>query len=247
MSNPTDDAPDIRLLTAGDSALLVELGNAITEALNHRVHALDAALAAAKLAGVRETVPTYRSILVHFDPLIADSAALGARIVELARTCDSVRLAARAWTVPVAYGGEHGVDLNDVAAATGLSAEGVIRLHSGAEYTVYMIGYSPGFAYLGGLPEALHLPRRPSPRLMTPAGSIMQGGMQAAISPLAMPSGWHLLGRTPARAFDPRRAEPFLFRPGDRIRFEPISAETFDRLSHAAEHAGWLPACEAGA
>jgi KipI family sensor histidine kinase inhibitor len=247
MSNMSDGAHRVRLFPAGDSALLVELGDAIDEALNRRVHALDAALSAAKLAGVREMVPTYRSILVHFDPLISNRAALGAQITALAATCDSVRLAARSWKVPVAYGGEHGVDLGDVAAAAGLSTEAVIGLHSGAEYVVYMIGYSPGFAYLGGLPDALHLPRRPSPRLMTPAGSIMQGGMQAAISPLAMPSGWHLLGRTPALAYDPRRAEPFLFRPGDRIRFEPIAADAFARLSLAAEHDGWLPACEAGA
>jgi KipI family sensor histidine kinase inhibitor len=245
MLTASDGLSGLRLYPAGDSALVVELGQAIAPAINAHVHALDAALAAAALPGVLETIPTYRSILVHYDPLVTDAAMLGERIVRLAEASGSATLAARDWRIPVAYGGNHGIDLEAVASATGLSADEVVWLHSGAAYVVYMIGFSPGFPYLGGLPERLHLSRRSNPRLMTPAGSVMLGGMQAAISPLAMPSGWHLLGQTPARCFDLRRPEPFLFRPGDRIHFEPISAAEFDHLAEAAERGSWQPSSDA--
>ena len=231
-----------RLLPAGDSALVVELGDAISLAVNARVHALDAAIGRAGFRCVTETIPTYRSILVQFDPLAEDAEGLPERLLALARADHSHdATTARRWRIPVAYGGEHGIDLEDVARATGLTPAEVVALHAGADYAVYMIGFSPGFAYLGGLPEALYLPRRANPRLKTPAGSVMLGGMQAAISPTAMPSGWHLLGQTPARLFAPARAEPFLLKPGDRVRFEVVSAAAYARLDQAAERAGWLP------
>ena len=136
----------------------------------------------------------------------------------------------RRWFVPVRFGGEHGEDLTAVAERAGLTPEEVVGLHCAAEYRVYMLGFSPGFAYLGGLPEALHQPRRENPRSVTPAGSFMQGGAQAALSPVAMPSGWHLIGKTPLRLFDPGRSQPFLLSPGDRVRLVSVTVSDYDRM-----------------
>lgn len=239
-------ADPVRLLPAGEAALVVELGEAIDPAVNQRVHQLDAAIAAAKLAGVVETVPTYRSILVGFDPLATDAATLGAAITALAaQDFSHAAPTGRRWFIPVAFGGEYGEDLDDVARRTKLSSAEVVALHTAEDYRVYMIGFSPGFAYLGTLPKALHLPRRETPRLKTPAGSVMQGGAQAAISPTAMPSGWHILGRTPVRIFDLAAARPFLLSPGDHVRFVAVPAARFIGLAALAERGALVPDSEA--
>ncbi|UEM02965.1 5-oxoprolinase subunit PxpB [Skermanella rosea] len=230
-----------RFLPAGDAALTVEFGAAIDGEINGRVLALDAVLAEAALPGVVETVPTYRSLLVQFDPAVLTHAELAAAMAALGPAPDGGKAAARRWTIPVAYGGEHGIDLEEVARHHGITAEEVVRLHLSGDYRVYMIGFAPGFAYLGGLSEALHTPRRRDPRMRVPAGTISIGGMQAAVCSTPIPSGWHLLGRTPVRGFDLRRPDPFLFRPGDRIRFVRIDAEEFGRLDALAEAGGYLP------
>lgn len=235
-----------RLLLAGDTALTVELGDTVDPAINARVIALDRALADAGLAGLVETVPTYRSLQIHYDPEAISAETLIAAVERLAVGLDDTPVPGRRWTVPVAYGGQHGIDLEAVAERTGLTADQVIERHMAGDYRVYMIGFQPGFTYLGGLDPKLHLPRRETPRLKTPAGTISIGGIQAAVASIEAPSGWHLLGQTPVRAFDAGRADPFLFRPGDRIRFEHISAADFDRLSQRASEEGWLPPCEAG-
>ncbi|MCW5752959.1 MAG: 5-oxoprolinase subunit PxpB [Alphaproteobacteria bacterium] len=232
----------VRFLDAGEQALVVEFGDGIDPALNAMVHAFDAALQEAAIPGLQETLPTYRSVLVHFDPATIDRVALRARLRELAGLAASGRFhPARRWLVPVAYGGAAGMDLDDVARALELSTAEVVRLHAGAEYVVYMLGFSPGFPYLGGLPQRLHLTRRAEPRLRTPARSVIIGGQQAAILPGEMPSGWHVLGRTPVHSFDLRRAEPFLFRPGDLLRFEPVSEAELARLEARTD---WLPPVE---
>ncbi len=233
-----------RLLLAGDTALTVELSDTVDPAINARVIALDRALADAKLSGIVETVPTYRSLQIHYDPEAISIETLTATIERLAVDLDDTLAAGRRWTVPVAYGGQHGIDLDAVAERTGLTADEVVERHMAGDYRVYMIGFQPGFTYLGGLDPKLHLPRRETPRLKTPAGTISIGGIQAAVASIEAPSGWHLLGRTPVRAFDAARTDPFLFRPGDRIRFERISAADFDTLSQRAED-GWSPPCEA--
>ncbi len=231
-----------RLLAAGDTALTVELGDAVDPRINARVLSLDKALAESNLAGIVETVPTYRSLQIHFDPDRLDAADLYRTIERLAASLDDRAPPGRRWTVPVAYGGEHGIDLDSVAERTGLTTDKVISRHLGGDYRVYMIGFQPGFTYLGGLDPKLHLPRRETPRLKTPAGTISIGGIQAAVASIEAPSGWHLLGRTPVRAFDPARTDPFLFRAGDRIRFERIAHDDYARL---AADASWLPPCEA--
>jgi 5-oxoprolinase (ATP-hydrolysing) subunit B len=223
---------ELRLLPAGEAALLVELGDIIDPDLNEAVHRLGAAVNRAELDGVVETVPTYRSILVSFDPTRTTAPALAAAISALKTAAGETNATKRRrWFVPVCFGGAHGEDLAEVASRAGLTAEAVVNLHCAADYRVYMLGFSPGFAYLGGLPEALHQPRRENPRAVTPAGSFMQGGSQAALSPVAMPSGWHLIGRTPLCLFDPRRSQPFPLAPGDRVRLVAIGAEDFDRMA----------------
>ncbi|MBN9528710.1 MAG: 5-oxoprolinase subunit PxpB [Alphaproteobacteria bacterium] len=236
----------LTLLPAGDTALVAELGDAIDPALNDAVQALDAALVGANPAGLIETVPTYRSLLVHFDPCLTDADTLGALIRALAAGLDQAGTqAGRRWFLPVCFGGDLGEDLGFVAGRTGRSEAEVIGLHCAADYRVYMLGFSPGFAYLGGLPAELHLPRRDNPRLSTPAGSIMQGGAQACVSPMAMPSGWHILGQTPVMTFDLRRDQPFLLAPGDRVRFMAIDRDRFAALATLAAAGDLMPDSEA--
>jgi 5-oxoprolinase (ATP-hydrolysing) subunit B len=235
------------LLPVGESAISVEFGDSVDEAISSRVLALDRIVAAAGLRGVIECVPTYRALLIHFDPLTIEPAELRAAIARLVEraTTDAGDTAARRWQVPVCYGGECGIDLAEFAARHGMSEAAVVRLHAGATYRVYMIGFAPGFAYLGGLPEVLHTPRRVEPRLSTPAGSVSIGGAQTAITSVAVPSGWHLIGRTPLVAFDPTRDPPFLFGPGDRISFVPIDAEEWHDLAGRIERGEFSPTAEA--
>lgn len=226
-----------RYLDAGDAGLVVEFGDEIDEGINRAVVATAGALEERREAGIIEVVPTYRSFLVIFDPLALSKS----RLIEIVEGLDASRPAHAAtgirWRVPVLYGGEAGVDLAEVADLHGLSEAEVVALHSGTIFRVYMLGFSPGFAYLGGLPAALHTSRRTDPRPETPPRSISIGGQQAAISPpIPVPSGWRLLGRTPVRSYDPQRtSRPFLFSPGDQVRFEPITPSEYERACAAAE------------
>lgn len=226
-----------RCLPAGDAGLVVELGDTIDAQVNDAVVALAAALEGRGLTGIREIIPTYRSLLVQFDPVVLPRRDLLAAVEECWPPPPLPEASRSHWRVPVLYGGEAGLDLPAVAALHGLTEDEVVRIHSGAAYRVYMIGFAPGFAYLGGLPGRIHTSRRTDPRPATPPRSISIGGQQAAISPpLPIPSGWHLLGRTPVRSYDPARsALPFLFAPGDMVRFEAISQLDYDALCAAAE------------
>ena len=226
-------APTIRPLA--ESGLLIELGDAIDPAVTARVMALVAALDAAALPGVLDVVPSYTTILLSFDPEIAEPSELEAEVLRLAATATGETVApGREVTIPVAYGGGFGPDLDEVAAHTGLAPAEVIARHAGAGYVVASMGFAPGFAFLIGLPPELATPRRASPRTRVPAGSVGIGGAQTGIYPSETPGGWRLIGRTPRRLFAIDRDEPFLLRPGDRVRFEAIPAAEFD-------HAGREP------
>jgi len=233
-----------RFLQAGDSALTVELGNAVDIRINEAVAALEQNISEAGIEGVLETIPTYRSVQVVYDPARIRSRDLIPRLAEVLARPGAGVATARRWVIPVCYGGEHGMDLEFVARVHNLAVDQVIAIHSGAEYRVYMIGFSPGFAYLGGLPDPLHTPRRDTPRTLTPARSISIGGIQAAVSTMPVPSGWHMLGQTPVRIFDLTRPEPFLLRTGDRVRFTPIPHAEFQRLDAAAEKGDIIARCE---
>lgn len=220
---------DIRIIDVGDTAFSVELGDGIDPAANARVMALCRAInRAAKdggLPGLVEAVPAFRSLLVRHDPLAGGRHAMEEAVAALARTCGTSATAApRRWTIPVLYDGQ---DLDELGRASGLTRDEIAALHSGTEFTVHMLGFMPGFAYLGGLPEALRLPRRASPRLKVPAGSVAVADSLCAVYPWDSPGGWHLIGRTPVRFFDLGRDPPSLLAPGDRVRFRAVDAAEY--------------------
>jgi len=227
--------PQPRLLPSGDSAITVEFSRHIDDAANQRVLALDRTLAEAPIAGVTETVPTYRSLLVHYDPGQVDFAALGEKLLALAQRAVSAGTKARRWRIPVTYGGDHGIDLEDVAKTLNTTPDDIVARHVAGRYRVAMIGFTPGWSYLSGLDKFLHMSRRQNPRLLTPAGTVSVGGVQAGIQCLAAPSGWHLLGRTPVRTYQMHREPIFLLEPGDHVTFFAIDAKTFAEMDRAAE------------
>lgn len=223
-----------RILPCGDSALTIEFGDTVDPDLNGKVLALDDILRARAPAGLVETVPTYRSLTVQFDPTGTDYEALVKLLEDETRDLPPRNAVGRRWRVPVVYGGPFGIDLEEVAERHGLTPNQLIGIHAGAVYRIYMIGFLPGFAYLGGLDPRIATSRRVHPRAKIPGGSIMIGGAQAGIAPMDMPSGWHLLGRTPVRSYAPERDPAFLFAAGDEIVFEPIDAARWDTLERAA-------------
>jgi 5-oxoprolinase (ATP-hydrolysing) subunit B len=227
--------PPPRLLPSGDSAITVEFSRSIDDAANRRVLALDRAIADTPVLGVTETVPTYRSLLVHYDPCKVDFTTLGQKLLALAQVPAAAGAKTRRWRIPVAYGGENGIDLEDVAKALNTTPDDIVARHVAGDYRVAMIGFTPGWSYLSGLEKFLHMPRRQNPRLLTPAGTISIGGVQTGIQCLAAPSGWHLLGRTPVRTYQLHREPIFLTEPGDRITFFPVDAKTFAEQGRAAE------------
>ena len=227
--------PPPRLLPSGDSAIAVEFSRNIDDAANQRVLALDQVLAAAAIDGVIESVPTYRSLLVHYDPCKIGFEALGEKLLALAEQPMPPTTRTRRWRIPVAYGGEHGIDLEDVAKRLDTTPEDIVARHVAGDYRVAMIGFTPGWSYLSGLEKFLHMPRRQNPRLLTPAGTISIGGVQTGVQCLAGPSGWHLLGRTPVRTYQLHRNPIFLTEPGDRITFFAVDHKTFADQDRAAE------------
>ena len=224
-----------RLLPSGDSAITVEFSRNIDDAANQRVLALDGTLAGEPIAGVTETVPTYRSLLVHYDPLEIGFDALGKKLIALAQRPVPRQATTRRWRIPVVYGGEHGIDLEDVAKTLKTTPDDIVARHVAGDYRVAMIGFTPGWSYLSGLDTSLQMPRRQNPRLLTPAGTISIGGVQAGVQCLAGPSGWHLLGRTAVRTYQLHRDPTFLLEPGDHITFAPVDAKTFAEQDRAAE------------
>jgi KipI family sensor histidine kinase inhibitor len=221
----------VRFLPAGDRGLVVEFGTAVDVAVNNQVRALALTLEAARLPGVLEVVPTYRSLGVQFDPAQLGAEALRSRIDDALRALDPGQLPPpKVVRLPTCYGGEFGPDLPFVSQHSGLSEDEVVRLHSETPYHVHMIGFTAGFAYLGGLPEKLHTPRLPSPRTKTPRGAVGIGGSQTGAYSAETPGGWRLIGRTAVPLFDPLRDPPTPMLPGDTVRFDPISREEYDRL-----------------
>lgn len=227
-----------RLLDLGDAALTLEFGDHIDPEFSAKVLATRDALAAVALDGVTDVVPTWRSLTVHFDPLRLDRQLLADCLLRCADTPTRKSALATRWQIPVCFGGEHGPDLDAVATATRHPPESVIDALCATELRVFLLGFLPGFPYLGELPEWLRLPRRATPRSAVPANSLAIAGAQAAIYPWVSPGGWHLLGRTPVRLFDlANEARPALFAPGDSLRFTSIPADRYQQL-HAAVVAG---------
>lgn len=229
---------NVRFLTAGDCAVTVELGSGISEAVNRRIRALSLALEEHSLPGVLETVPAYRSLTVHYDPELISCPALEAALRGLIGGLDQTSLPpGEVLEIPVLYGGEEGPDLPFVAQHCRMTPEEVVARHSAADYLIYMLGFTPGFAYLGGMDERLAAPRLKTPRVCIPAGSVGIAGSQTGVYPLDSPGGWQLIGRTPVRMYAPERAVPILPQAGQHIRFRPIDRAEYDRIA-AQEAAG---------
>ncbi len=223
-----------RFIDAGESALVVEFGAKADPAVNDRVLALDDAMAALKLEGVRETVPTYRSLMIHYDPLVLDRAHLVAAVRAIDATPQRPHQPASLWTVPCCYDPAFGEDIGRLAAMVKLTPDEVVAQHAGATYRVYMYGFAPGFCYLGGLPKTLAVSRRETPRPPHPPNTILVGGGLTLISTFSMPTGWYLVGRTPERMFSVTRDPTLIVAVGDALRFDPIDRATFDVLEARA-------------
>jgi inhibitor of KinA len=235
----------VRFLPAGDTAIVVEFGDRIDRALNERVLRLNTLVRAANLTGVSETLPTFRSLMVHYDPLVTHGASVIAAIERLLDRGPDEPRQSKLWRIPACYAANHAPDLSSVAQRTGLGSEEIIRLHSSTRFQVYMIGFSPGFPYMGELPERLVLPRQTDPRLRVPAGSIAIAANMTAIYPVESPGGWHLIGATPVRLFDVRWRRPALLDPGDMVSFEPVDAREFAAIETAIEANTYKVPCEA--
>jgi inhibitor of KinA len=227
-----------RIVAAGDSVLIAELEERIDPTVNARAIAIAAGIDRAKLPGVRDVVTTYRSVAVYFDPLRTNYERLLQAIEAEAQAEFGGGVAVgEPVRVPVCYGGEFGPDLDAVAAFGNITAEEVVTIHSSAIYRVFMLGFVPGFAYMGTVDSRIAAPRHATPRVRVPLGSVGVAGVQTGIYPAETPGGWQLIGRTPLKPFDAGRAEPFLFRAGDHVRFFAITPEEFDRIARGeAEH-----------
>jgi inhibitor of KinA len=230
----------VKMLTAGDTALTIEFGDAATRELSAQVLALDRLLASTlTLPGIVETVPTMRSLTIYYDPLVTSQATLAEAVTPLLNLATSTAASGRLWTLPVCYEPSHAPDLAEVGATTGLSAAEVIRLHTSVVYRVYMLGFLPGQAYLGDLAPALHLPRRTTPRTAVPPGSVAIATSMATVYPLESPGGWHLIGRCPVPMFDPAAASPVLLAPADDVRFRAVNASEFEALTRSIQSGTW--------
>jgi inhibitor of KinA len=233
-----------RFLDVGECGLAVELGNAIDEEVNTRVHLLAEAVRRVLPGKVQEVVPTYRSLLLFFDPFRIRRGALVRRVARLVEALPASPLQAarpRVVRVPVGYGGEHGPDLAYVAHHAGLTEEEVVAIHASVDCRVYMLGFTPGFPYLGGMSARIATPRLDSPRARIPAGTVGIAGAQTGIYPIESPGGWRLIGRTPLRLFDPRSRSPFLLAAGYRVRFEPVDDSRWREIERQVAEGTWRP------
>jgi inhibitor of KinA len=225
---------EYRLLPAGDTALVVEFGDCIDRRVSAKVLALARRIDDSPLDGIVETVPTFRSLMVYYDPLVLSTSALSAHIAELAQGMQAQERSGRLWRLPACYDACLAPDLQEVAARASLSADQVIERHSAATYHVYMLGFLPGMAYLGDVPTELVLPRRPQPRLKVPAGSLAIATTMTCIIPLETPSGWHLIGRSPIPFLQRLPHPTALLAAGDKVTFVPVSLREYEVLAAKA-------------
>jgi len=231
-SDKDSGAAGVPIRQAGDAALVVEFGDVIDRDLSNRVLGLARSLQANALPGQLDLIPSFRSLLICFDPGMTDAATLTRELQEFLAIAAENRSGGapptkRQWRLPVEYGGDAGPDIEDVARATGLSVADIIRRHSQTEHHTYMLGFLPGFPYLGDLPDALHMPRLEKPRGRVPARSVAITQQLTGIYPIDAPGGWRLIGRTPVPLFDASGDQPSLINPGDGVTFEPITTREF--------------------
>lgn len=223
-------------LIAGDCGLIIKFGDTIDSETNNRIRSFCSVLEKKRIEGIIEVVPTFNSLSVYYDPCIIKGDRLIRKLSSLLKKSGTnSQDGGRTFIIPVLYGGEWGEDLNDVAAHAHLTAEEVIKIHSSTDYLIYMLGFLPGFAYLGGLDDRIVTPRLDTPRTKIHAGAVGIGGEQTGIYPLASPGGWRLIGTTPVKIYDENRDEPILYKAGDKIRFEPVTEEEFAEIKNQVE------------
>lgn len=227
---------NIRILTAGDSSILIEFGKEINPEINGKITSLVQLMKEQHIEGVVDMIPAFCTLLVNYDPRVITYEEIRNRMEKLlkieTRASESRR---RVYEIPVCYGGEYGPDIENIAEHAGLSVEEVIRIHSSRDYLIYMLGFLPGFCYLGGLDERIHTPRLANPRIKINAGSVGIGGSQTGIYPLDSPGGWQLMGMTPVKTYDPEREVPILVEAGDYIRFVPVDESEYKRIKELVE------------
>lgn len=227
---------NVKIMTAGDSSILIQFGNAIDPDINARIAATVQLMKEQHIEGVVDIIPAFCSLLINYDPRVISYDEMKTRMEKIL----SIEIAAGArkkkvYEIPVCYGGELGPDLATIAEHAGLSEQEVIDIHSSTDYLIYMLGFLPGFTYLGGLDERIHTPRLANPRIRIPAGSVGIGGSQTGIYPMDSPGGWQLMGMTPVKTYDPDREVPILVEAGDYIRFVPVDRTEYDRIKAEVE------------
>ncbi|MDY6308485.1 MAG: 5-oxoprolinase subunit PxpB [Oribacterium sp.] len=219
---------NIKVVPEGDSGLLIQFEQVISPAINQHIAAIVKLIRAQQISGIIDMIPTYCSLLINYNPQAISYKELHHRIESIVKMDTKTEsITKKVYEIPTCYGGKYGPDLKNIAEHAGLSEEEVIRIHSSSDYLIYMLGFLPGFTYLGGLDERIHTPRLANPRVLIPAGSVGIGGSQTGIYPVDSPGGWQLMGMTPVKTYDPNRAEPILVQAGDYIRFVPVSEEEY--------------------
>ena len=227
---------DIKICTAGDSSLLIQFGQEISPEINARITAFVHLLKVQHVEGVIDLIPAFTSLLINYDPRVVNYRTLKRRVEKLLQLdVGGETSSSRIFEIPVCYGGEYGPDLENIAKHANLTTQEVIDIHCSRDYLIYMLGFLPGFSYLGGLDERIHTPRLANPRIRIPAGSVGIGGSQTGIYPLDSPGGWQLLGLTPVKTYDPDREVPILFEAGDYIRFIPVTEADFLEIKKQVE------------
>ena len=224
-------ANNIKILTAGDASLLIQFGNEISPEINSKITSTVKLMKEQHIEGVVDIIPAFCSLLINYDPRVISYSEITKRMKRLLKIeIKADEMVKKVIEIPVCYGGEYGPDLKTIAENAGLTEEEVIEIHASKDYLIYMLGFLPGFCYLGGLDERIHTPRLANPRLKINAGSVGIGGSQTGIYPVESPGGWQLMGMTPVKTYDPKREEPILLSAGEYIRFVPVSEEEYLRI-----------------
>lgn len=239
---------EIKIMPAGDSSMLIQFGNEIKVETNEQITSVIRLMKDQHIEGVIDMIPAFCSLLINYDLRMIQYETLEQRMKQLVKLEVSEEAnTKRIIEIPVCYGKEFGPDIETVAKRAGMSVEEVIKLHTSNDYLIYMLGFMPGFCFLGGLDERIHTPRLANPRIKIPAGSVGIGGAQTGIYPLDSPGGWQLLGRTPVKVYDAEREEPIIYQAGDYVRFVPVDEVEYKRIQQEVEQGSYqYTICEGG-